>query len=196
MRRFDAACAFRLVSLVLLFSCAPALPSQAADEFWTAVKKPGAIVLLRHAYAPETPPDTDLTNLKNCATQRNLDETGRAQARRIGDAFRKNGIKRLAIHSSQYCRSLETARLLNLGPVKELAVLNQEFFAKPIALREATNHSKQFMKGLPARQSALLVSHVSNIQAIAGVNLTSGEMAVVRIDAAGEVTVAGRLLVK
>ena len=195
MRRFDPACAFRFASLVLL-ACALAQPSQAADEFWPAVKKPGAIVLLRHSYSPEAPPDTDLTNLKNCATQRNLDDTGRAQARRIGDEFRKNGIKRLVIHSSRYCRALDTAKLLNLGPVKELAVLNQEFLAKPFALREAADKSKQFMKALPAKQITLLVSHVSNIQAITGVNLTSGEMAVVRIDAAGEVTVAGRLLVK
>jgi phosphohistidine phosphatase SixA len=196
MRRSDPVRAFRFVLVALLLACLPAQPSQAADEFWTAVKKPGAIVLLRHSYAPDTPPDTDLINLKNCATQRNLDDTGRAQARRIGDEFRKNGIKRIVIHSSQYCRALDTAKLLNLGPMKELPVLNQEFLAKPFALREAADKSKQFMKGLPAKQVTLLVSHVSNIQAIAGVNLTSGEMAVVRIDKAGEVTVAGRLMVK
>ena len=192
-RRCAPAC---LVLLVILFAGVLAQPSQAADEFWTAVKKPGAIVLLRHSHAPDTPPDSDLTNLKNCTTQRNLDDAGRAQARRIGDEFRKNGIKRLAIHSSQYCRSLDTARLVNLGPVKGLPVLNQEFFAKPFALREAADKTKQFMKGLSGKQTTLLVSHVSNIQAIAGVNLTSGEMAVVTINKAGEVTVAGRLMVK
>lgn len=192
-RRRAAVC---LVLLAGLLAGALARPANAADEFWTAVKKPGAIVLLRHSYSPENPPDTDLINLKNCATQRNLDDTGRAQARRIGDEFRKNGIKRLVIHSSQYCRALATAKLVNLGPVKELPVLNQEFLAKPIALREAAEKTKEFMKRLPAKQTTLLVGHVSNIQAIAGVNLTSGEMAVVRIDKAGEVTVAGRLVVK
>jgi phosphohistidine phosphatase SixA len=192
MRRCALAC---LVSLMLL-ACALAQPSQAADEFWTAVKKPGAIVLLRHSHAPDTPPDSDLTNLKNCATQRNLDDTGRAQARRIGDEFRKNGIKRLMIHSSQYCRALDTAKLVNLGPVKELPALNQEFYAKPIALREAADKTKQFMKGLPGKRLTLLVTHVSNIQAIASVNLTSSEMVAVTINKAGEVTVAGRLMVK
>jgi phosphohistidine phosphatase SixA len=168
----------------------------ASDQFWAAVKKPGSIILLRHSYAPESPPDTDLTDLKNCSTQRNLDETGRAQARRTGDEFRKHGIKSARIHSSQYCRSLETARLLNIGSVQELATLNQTFFAQPFAMRDAANKTKQFMQAMPPNQLAVLVSHVTNIQAIAGINLGSGEMAAVRLEPSGDVTVLGRLMVK
>jgi hypothetical protein len=41
----------------------------------------------------------------------------------------------------------------------------------------------------------VLVSHVTNILAIAGVNLSSGEMAVVHIDAAGAIAVDGRIMI-
>ena len=41
----------------------------------------------------------------------------------------------------------------------------------------------------------MLVSHVTNIQAIAGVQLNSGQMAVVHLDAAGEVVVDGKITV-
>jgi hypothetical protein len=51
------------------------------------------------------------------------------------------------------------------------------------------------MKTIPAKQLTVLVSHVSNIQSIAGVNLSSGEMAVVHLDAAGAVAVDGRIMV-
>lgn len=168
--------------------------AQASDAFWAGVKKPGRVILLRHAYAPEDPPDKDLENLKNCKTQRNLDETGRAQARQTGDALRKRGIKQARVFSSQYCRSLDTARLIKLGSVTEMPILNQLFYTQPSALREASEKVRQFMKG--NKQLAMLVSHVSNIQSLAGVQLTSGEMAVAYLNPAGEVAVDGRLLVK
>ena len=47
------------------------------------------------------PPDA---RLDDCTTQRNLDEAGRAQAARIGQAFRKNGIVVGRVRSSPRCR--------------------------------------------------------------------------------------------
>src|SRR5262249_6344149 len=43
--------------------------------------------------------------------QRNLDETGRAQARRVGEEFRRQAITVGTVLSSPRCRCLETARL-------------------------------------------------------------------------------------
>ena len=182
-----------IVALVLPWGAPVA---QASDEFWAGPKKSSRIVLMRHSYAPEDPPDQDLENLKNCKTQRNLNETGRAQARRTGDEFRKRGIRQARVYSSQYCRSLETARLLKLGSVAELSVLNQLFYAQPAALHGASEKVRQFMKKLAGKGSAVLVSHVSNIQSLAGVRLTSGEAAAVHLGPSGEVVVVGRLLVK
>jgi phosphohistidine phosphatase SixA len=134
-------------------------------------------------------------DLKNCAIQRSLDDAGRAQARRIGDAFRKHGITRVRLVSSQFCRARETAKLTKLGPVAELPTLNQVFLSDFSGMRETAEKTDKFMKTIHAKQLTVLVSHVSNIQSIAGVNLSSGEMAIVHIDAAGAVAVDGRIMV-
>ncbi len=162
---------------------------------WALLKKPGHMALLRHSNVPETPIETDSTNLKNCIIQRNLDEVGRAQARRIGDEFRKHGITRVRFVSSQYCRALETAKLTKLGPVQELPALNLVFTSEFSAMRETAEKTIKFMKTIPANQLTVFVSHVGNIQSIGHVVLSSGEMAVVHIDAAGAVAVDGRIMV-
>jgi phosphohistidine phosphatase SixA len=185
-----------LVPVVALVLPMWAPAAEGSEEFWAGLKKSSRIVLMRHSHAPGDPPDKDLDNLKNCKTQRNLDEAGRAQARRTGDEFRKRGFKQARIFSSQYCRSLETGRLLKLGPVTELPILNQLFYAQLIALREASEKVRQFMKAQSGKEPALLVSHVSNIQALAGVQLDSGEAAAVHLTPSGDVVVAGRLLIK
>ncbi len=84
---------------------------------------------------------------------------------------------------------------MKLGPVKELPVLNQVFLANVPAMREAGVKAREFMKAIPAKQLTVLVTHVTNIQSIAGVQLASGEMAVVHLDPSGDVVVDGRIAV-
>ena len=74
--------------LMTLVLCAvSATTAQASEVIWEALRAPGSVVVVRHSYAPGTfdPPDA---KIEDCSTQRNLDESGRAQARRIGEAFR------------------------------------------------------------------------------------------------------------
>ena len=164
------------------------------DATWALMKKPGHVVLLRHSNSPESPPDADV-KFNDCSTQRNLDDAGRAQARRLGDEFRKHGVKAAALVSSQYCRARETAKLLNLGAVRDLPALNQVFLTDISGMRETGEKSRQYMKTIPAKQLTVMVSHVTNIQSIAGANLSSGELAVVHLDASGAVVVDGRVKV-
>src|SRR2546429_9683930 len=90
--------------------CAVSVSPAQAESVWDALRAPGAVVVLRHSYAPGgfDPPDA---RLEDCATQRNLDDNGRAQARRIGEAFRQHGIAVGTVLSSPRCRCLDTARL-------------------------------------------------------------------------------------
>jgi len=84
--------------------------AHATESIWEAVRTPGSVVVLRHSFASGgfDPPDA---RLYDCSTQRNLDERGRAQAQRIGAAFRQNGVAVGAVLSSPRCRCLDTARL-------------------------------------------------------------------------------------
>jgi hypothetical protein len=72
----------RLIAAILLSAwTAPVTP--ATESVWEALRTPGAVVVLRHSDAPGgfDPPDA---RLDDRSTRRNLDETGRARARRIG----------------------------------------------------------------------------------------------------------------
>jgi phosphohistidine phosphatase SixA len=182
--------------IVLLTACAAwASPAAAVDDVWALLKKPGHIVLLRHSNAPGSVPESNDMNFKDCTIQRNLDQEGRAQAARIGNEFRKHKIGKVRLVSSQYCRALDTAKLMKLGPVASLPVLNQVFLANISEMREAGIKARAYMKKIPKTQLTVLVTHVTNIQSIAGVKLDSGEMAVVHLDPAGEVVVDGRIMV-
>ncbi len=110
-------CGVRRLSIGLRFAlfaiAALAAQSARADDnaMWALLKTPGHILLLRHSNAPGATPEPYGIDLKKCEIQRNLDDAGRAQARRIGDQFRKHGISHVRLVSSQFCRALETARL-------------------------------------------------------------------------------------
>lgn len=125
----------RLVALVgaALAAAATALHAQSVEPL-AELAKPGRLLMLRHALAPGNGDPPGFT-LGDCATQRNLDDAGRGQARRMGDRLRRAGVARATVYSSQWCRCLETARLLDVGPVAELPALNS--FYNRAEVREA-----------------------------------------------------------
>lgn len=93
------------------------------------------VVLLRHALAPGTG-DPPSFQLADCTTQRNLSDAGRQQARDIGQAFRQQGVEVDRVLSSQWCRCLETAELMEVGPVEPFAPLNSFFQDRRTADRQ------------------------------------------------------------
>ena len=100
----------RAAVLVLGFLLFAVVPATADDALWTLLKGGGHVLMFRHATAPGTfdPPGM---RLDNCATQRNLDEQGREEARPIGEAFRARAIPVDLVLSSRWCRCTETAKL-------------------------------------------------------------------------------------
>lgn len=98
----------RLITVAVL--CLFAFPAMATEAGWALLREGGNIVLMRHAYAHGTmdPPNFDI---ERCATQRNLSDRGRQQARRIGSLFAARAAPVERVLSSRLCRALETARL-------------------------------------------------------------------------------------
>lgn len=177
---------------VLLLAALVAPASAANDDIWAKLKEPGHIALMRHANAPglgDEPPGIDL---KNCKIQRNLDDKGKAQARAVGEEFRKHGIKQAKLLSSQFCRALDTAKLMNLGAVGSAPVLNYLTDPDPAHIAAATEKTIAFMKGLPKQQPAVLVTHGPNIKAMTSTTPDSAEMIVVHFEN-GKVAVDGRI---
>src|SRR5262245_13433002 len=163
--------------LVVVLSACVLSGAHAAESIWDALREPGSVIVVRHSYAPGTfdPPDA---KLDDCATQRNLDEGGRAQAARIGEAFRRNGIVVGEVLSSPRCRCLETARLA-FGRARAWDPLQG-------ALNDAERRQRQvaeITKAMRAHQSGpplVLVTHGSVVSDLTGLNIRMGELVVLR----------------
>ena len=179
-----------LVTVLIFLATAGASADQA--EVIDRLKSGGHILMIRHALAPGNgdPPDF---KIGDCTTQRNLDETGRLQARSIGDWLRSKGITSARIYSSQWCRCLETARLIDLGPVQELAALNS--FYEKIEDREPNLRAlNDFISQQPVDgELIILLTHFVTISAIAGAGVSSGEGALLELQKDMPYKFVGRL---
>jgi phosphohistidine phosphatase SixA len=171
--------ALTLLAFSILLCMVSDVSAEDEPALWKALASSGHVALLRHATAPGTgdPPDFALGD---CSTQRNLSTEGRAQAVRIGARFRENGIKTAHVLSSQWCRCLETAALLDLGPVEELPVLNS-FYQRTDRRTPQTEALKDWLTDWVIDGPLVLVTHQVNISALTGVYPASGELVVVRI---------------
>ncbi len=168
--------------------------SKQADATWSKLQRgeSGYVVMIRHALAPGTG-DPSNFRLDDCSTQRNLSAEGRAQAVRMGEAFRRRQIRVAKILSSQWCRCLETAKLMNLGPVEPFEALNS-FFSQPRAEAKQTEQVRQLIVDNRDTQGVvILITHQVNITAITDVVPRSGEALVLRANQGDRVELIGGL---
>jgi phosphohistidine phosphatase SixA len=181
-----------LYAILLILPMVAGADVAAGNELLDRLKNGGHVLMIRHAYAPGTG-DPNAFKIDDCATQRNLDEQGKAQARKIGKWLRSGGIMSAKVYSSQWCRGLETAQLIDLGPVTELPALNS-FFSNPKASESTLAALRDFLSQQPRDGDLiLLVTHYVNISGIAGIGVLSGEGVVLELSADGGYKVLGRL---
>jgi len=181
----------RLV-LAVLATLLIAAPAVAADDAaWTALVKGGHVALVRHGNAPPgyggDPPGF---KVDDCATQRNMDERGRAQARAVGEAFRQHDVPVDKILSSPWCRCLETARLMAVGTVEStMAVAASDRSPERLVVL------KQIVAGWRGPGTLVVVTHALTVQALVGILPDQAETVVVRPKAGNEpgIDVVGRI---
>lgn len=174
-----------VATTLLLASLLAAAPALAADALWAALRGGGHVALMRHATAPGVG-DPEGFKVEDCATQRNLSAAGRDEARRIGERFRAQGIAAARVYASQWCRCLDTARLLDLGEITPFAGLNSFFrdggreAAQTAEVRALI--ARELASSAPAQGPLVLVTHQVNITALSGIFPASGEIVVLRAD--------------
>jgi phosphohistidine phosphatase SixA len=164
------------------------------DALWAQLQQAETryFVLMRHALAPGTGDPANF-QVDDCSTQRNLDEAGREQARRTGEAFRQRNIPVSQVLSSQWCRCLETAELLNLGAVEPFPALNS-FFQDRSTAEAQTQEVQEFMRNSPNQPGVtVMVTHFVNISALSGSGVTSGAMVVMQVNDDDQVEVVGQI---
>jgi broad specificity phosphatase PhoE len=169
----------RKLLIFLLSLCSlPVAAWAAGSDLSQLVGKAEHVILLRHARAPGTgdPPNF---RLGDCSTQRNLSKAGRDQAARIGARLRAAGLASTTVYSSQWCRCLDTARNLAVGPVVELPVLNS-FFQSPELEQKHTRPLRSWIASADLSRPIVLVTHQVNITALTGIFPAEGETLILR----------------
>jgi phosphohistidine phosphatase SixA len=168
----------KLLLTLILCAAAPAYADEATA--WAALREGGHIILMRHATAPGVgdPPNF---RLGDCSTQRQLSGVGRAQAEDIGVALRERGVKADRVLTSAWCRCVDTAELMDLGPVEVFEPLNSFFRAGDAAARQ-TEAVRKLIGDWKGPGTLVLVTHQVNVTALTDVFPASGEMVVLRPD--------------
>lgn len=172
---------------VLLWACAHG--AAWAEQSWASVTN-GTVVLFRHAIAPGGG-DPSGFKLNDCSTQRNLGPEGRAQARGIGEEFKRRGIPVAAVWSSQWCRTRETADLAFPAKRMDQPAFNS-FFSDRHAAAGQTREALQSLSQGRGPGVLVVVTHQVNITALTNVVPASGEGVVVKLTTTG-LQVVGRI---
>lgn len=162
------------------------------QEIWAALKEGGYVVLIRHAITDPGIGDPDNFKLGDCSTQRNLSAQGRADAKRIGEAFRRQGIPVSEVLSSRWCRCIDTAQLA-FGKVTPSPMLDSIFTERGKAAEERTRSVADAIARMPPDRNLVMVTHQVNIQALAGVSVAAGEVVVAKPGRPSGLAVVGRL---
>ncbi len=106
-----------------------------------------------------------------------MDELGREQARALGEAFRNQGVRVDRILSSPWCRCLETARLMAVGPVESSwALVPDREPSTPVRLLEL----KEMVSAWRGPGTLVLVTHAFTVRALMGFLPIQGETVVLK----------------
>ena len=182
MNRFN-----RAITTHIFFLIGLCIAQQAMANLKNDLQDGQHILLMRHADAPGFGDPAGYI-VAQCATQRNLGDYGKRQAKAIGIWLTNQGIQKAEVFSSPWCRCLDTATLLNKGPVKIEPSLGSFFDDMSLEKRQ-TKALEAFVKNELAKQSKtplILVTHHVNIEAFTGQVVGVGDMVLVKVNKNGE----------
>ena len=156
------------------------IPNQSNTEenLINTLKKGNNIIFIRHSLAPGNGDPLGFI-LSDCSTQRNLNEKGIIQSKKIGNFFEKNQIPIDLVLSSEWCRCKDTA-FYAFNDFKTFDALNS-FYDEKFAANEdkQIKNLKKFINKWKGDKNLVLVTHYVVINSILGVGSGSGEIVVV-----------------
>ena len=145
------------------------------DKILKSLKEGKKLVFIRHAIAPGNG-DPNNFDINDCSTQRNLDEKGIEESKKIGLFFKNNKIKIDKVLSSQWCRCKDTAKYA----FKNFETFNalNSFYDEKFAANEAKQIKdlKNYIKNWNSDKNLVLVTHFVVISSILNTGSSSGEI--------------------
>ena len=153
-------------TILLTALLTPQAARAAGPDLWDTLRA-GAVALFRHANAPGTG-DPPGFRLNDCATQRNLGDTGRNQAVAIGTRFRAERVTVTQVLTSQWCRAIDTAEIAFPGLPRPDPVFNS-FFDDRTPEPAQTAAAKARIAGWTGPGTLVIITHQVNITALTGI---------------------------
>ena len=164
--------------LLIIFITLPStIKADLNENLVSELKEGGKMIFIRHAYAPGGG-DPDNFDINDCDTQRNLNDSGKLQAKKIGNFFKENKIPVYEVISSEWCRCKETA-FLGFKNFKTKIFLNSFFSPKFSKNRnKQIKELKEYIEESKSKSNLVLVTHYVVISEALGYASSSGEIVV------------------
>jgi hypothetical protein len=178
----------RLALLAILLLASPALAEPDA-ALLGRLREGGYVLYLRHTSTDFSQNDSKMTSYEDCASQRNLTERGRDEARALGEHVKRLKIPIGEVLASPFCRTMETARLA-FGAARS----TNEVRGGPVDAARYAPLKNLLTSPVPAGTNRVISSHGNPFYALAGAPyLAEGEIAVVRPEGDGRFSVVARI---
>ena len=169
----------KLIKIIIFISISfnTPLASNSNDDLQNLLSEEGKLIFIRHAYAPGSG-DPDNFDLSNCASQRNLNQEGINQAKKINKFFLKKHIDSNLVLSSEWCRCKQTAEYV-FKNYKTKKFLNS-FFSEKFAHNKTKQikELKEFVKKWNGKSNLVFVTHYVVILEILNISVSSGEIVI------------------
>ena len=163
--------------LIIFISINSPIKADSNQNVINELKRGGNLIFIRHAYAPGGG-DPKNFDINNCKKQRNLNNTGRIQAKKIGSYFKENNIPIGKVYSSEWCRCKETASIA-FNDFETKSFLNSFFssqFAKNKDLQ--MKRLKTFINNWDKNKNLVFVTHYVVISESLNYAPSSGEIVI------------------
>jgi len=174
-----------------------ALTAVADDLLWDKLQRnPNMIVLMRNS---ESSGNRDGTNMLvwdasgNCSGESTLTGKGRAQAKSIGEAFARHGIRPVVI-SSPMCRCRETSQIA-FGEYLTDPDLRQRAGEDPDVQEIFQGSAGRLLRAYRGETPIVFVNHRHNIDSLTMELLDIGELLIGTLSDTGDIEVLGRIRV-
>ena len=198
----------RLASIIScwIIVLAASAPGHAADldALVAALKQGGYVLVLRHGPTDDSQKDVYPFKFDDMAAQRQLNDSGRGMARKLGEALKKLGVPIGEVYTSQLNRAVETGKLMGGKDVSPIEALtdsgagSSSAMANPDGKNARTGRAIRDLVNTPPKAgfNNLAVTHKTNVADAFGkefADIREGEALVYKTGAAGPAVLIARV---
>ena len=150
-------------------------PINSQEKLIDLLKDGNKLIFIRHAYAPGNGDPTNF-KLNDCSTQRNLNNEGIIQSKKIGQFFSRNKIQVDKVLSSEWCRCKDTARFA-FNKYSTFDALNSFYDPRFKNNKNKQVHDlKNYINNWKSKKNLVFITHFVVISEVLKVGADSGEI--------------------